>query len=142
MAKQTAGWAENILLQPGNIQLKAKLDTGAETSSLHCGDCRQYTNQQGQSWLSFTIADTSGKQHKLEKEIQRTARIKRHSGSVQPRPVIILGVCLANVYREIEFTMVSREGFNYPVLIGRNFLAGDFLVDSAYTYTSQPSCAQ
>ena len=39
-----------------------------------------------------------------------------------------------------EVSLVNRGKFNYEMLVGRRFLAGDFIVDPATTYTLDPSC--
>jgi hypothetical protein len=44
------------------------------------------------------------------------------------------------VYKDIEVNVVDRTGLNYPMLIGRNFLSGDFLIDTGATYTKNPRC--
>ena len=76
----------------------------------------------------------------VEMPLEREAKIKRKGSQVQIRPVVKLGVCLAGVYEEVEFTLTDRSNFEYPVLIGRNFLAGKFLVDSSRSFTLPPSC--
>jgi hypothetical protein len=54
--------------------------------------------------------------------------------------VIVLGVCLSNVYKEVEVNLVDRANFNYPMLVGRSFLAGSFVVDSGEKYLTTPKC--
>lgn len=139
LAKQVVGWVEHIRLYPGDINVRAKIDTGAKTSSLGC-ECKQVLTRDGKKWLSFTIRDRHGHSIKLEKPIVRIARIRRHFGKSQKRYVIKLGICLGSVYRESEVTVVDRQGFNYSFLVGRGFLQGDFLVDPSRTYLNQPHC--
>ena len=56
--------------------------------------------------------------------------------------MVKLGICLGTIYREEEVTLVDRSGFNYQLLIGRNFTRDDFLVDPGKTFTTSPSCKQ
>ncbi|MGD8483503.1 MAG: RimK/LysX family protein, partial [Thioalkalispiraceae bacterium] len=124
-AKHVVGWVEKVSIHPGNLDVKAKIDSGARTSSLHC-DCIQIKEKEGEKWVSFTVTNFKGEQVRLERKIQRMSKIKRHFGELQERIVIKLGVCLGNVYKDIEVNVVDRTGLNYPMLIGRNFLSGDF----------------
>jgi hypothetical protein len=36
--------------------------------------------------------------------------------------------------------VVDRSGLTYPMLIGRDFLQGDFLVDPSVSYKTEPQC--
>ena len=54
--------------------------------------------------------------------------------------MIYIGLCLGGVYKIAEVSLVNREKFNYEMLIGRRFLAGDFIVDPSVTYTHDPTC--
>lgn len=138
-AKDVVGWLEYVKLFPGGLDIKAKLDSGAKTSSLHC-QCITPIKRGDEDWVSFSVHNAKGETIRLEKPIRRIARIKQHSGESQKRYVISLGICLGNVYREDEVTLVDRSGFNYPMLIGRNFLKGEFLIDPGQTYKSKASC--
>lgn len=138
-SQQVVGWVEKVSIHPGNLVLKAKIDSGAKTTSLHC-ECISIAERDGKKWVSFTVTNDKGEQIRLEREVQRIAKIKRHFGESQERAVITMGVCLANVYKEVEVNIVDRSGLNYAMLIGRNFLAGDFLIDSSNTYTQKPRC--
>nr|NIO41145.1 hypothetical protein [Burkholderiales bacterium] len=76
-AKQLVGWVENVRIHPGNILVRAKLDTGAKTSSLNC-DCQQTFSRDGEQWVRFTLTNYKGRSIELERKIHRVARIKRH----------------------------------------------------------------
>ena len=86
------------------------------------------------------VIDDTGKQHKLEKKLVRLAKIKRHSGPRQERPVALLGICVGAFYREVEVNLVDRSKFKYPLLVGRSFLSGALTVDPSKTYSVEPAC--
>ena len=138
-AKEVVGWVEKTVIYPGNIQVKSKIDTGAKTSSLHC-ECITPIKRNARDWVSFSVRNFKGEIIMLEKPVHRIAKIKRHFGETQERYVVKLGICLGSVYREEEVTLVDRSGFNYQMLIGRNFIKKDFLVDPGATFTVEPSC--
>ncbi|MEJ2397812.1 MAG: RimK/LysX family protein [Gammaproteobacteria bacterium] len=138
-AKQLIGWVENVRVSPGDVTVKAKIDTGAKTSSLDC-ECITPFMRDGKQWLSFSVKNHQGQIVQLEKPVVRIARIRRHFGQQQRRYVVKLGICLGTVYREAEVTLIDRSGFNYSLLVGRNFLKDDFLIDPSRTFTRHPRC--
>jgi hypothetical protein len=138
-AKQVVGWVENIKVYPGGVTVKAKVDSGAKTSSLDC-ECITPFKRDGKDWLSFSVKNHKGDIIRLEKPVTRVAIIKRHFGKEQKRYVVKLGICLGSIYREAEVTLVDRTGFNYAMLVGRNFLKDDFLIDPSNTFRNQPEC--
>ena len=77
----------------------------------------------------------------MERPVVRTVRIKRHAGRSLERPVVLLSICVGSVHKEVEVNLVDRSRFQYPLLLGRSFLEGDLLVDSARRYTLAPACA-
>ena len=137
--KGLVGRAEKIRIYPGNIKLKARIDTGAETSSLHVTSTYLFFKNEEQ-WIHFTTTTIKGKTVHFEKKIQRIATIKRHYDEDQSRIVVLLGICLGNTYREEEVNLFDREGFIYPVLIGRNFLSNYYIVDSSQVFSVKPDC--
>lgn len=138
-AKEVIGWVEKVTIHPGALELKAKIDSGAKTSSIHC-DCQNFIEKDGEKYVSFVVTNFDGSQVRLERRIERFATIKRHFGEAQERAVIMLGICVAGVYKEAEVNVIDRSGLNYQILIGRNFLAGDFLIDTEKMYTTEPGC--
>lgn len=130
-AMPIAGWQETvtIYLPSQTIQLHAKLDTGADTSSLHAEDIHLENDHNQQPWVHFRLAQQS---YRLP--LVRFAYIKRHQASAQMRPVVNITWCLHHQRIESEFTLVNRQGFSTPVLLGRAALAQRFLVDSAIAH--------
>lgn len=138
--KQVAGWVEMATIQPGNLAVRAKLDTGAETSSVHCL-CASTFEKDGKEWVRFTLHNWQGETVQMEREVVRRAIIKRHFGGSQERLVITLPICVGNVLKEGEVNVVDRSGLDYQLLIGRNFMAGGLVVDPGAKYLLQPTCA-
>ncbi len=138
-AETPAGWTERARVEPGGLVLHAKLDTGAENSSLHAPQV-QWFKRSNEDWVRFRVTDRKGRSVDLERPVIRKARIKRHAGSGLERPVVGLGICLGSVHKEVQVNLVDRSKFQYPLLLGRSFLAGDFVVDSARRYTLAPAC--
>jgi hypothetical protein len=135
------GWIENALIDPGGLLIRAKLDTGARTSSLNAPDYKIF-DRDGQPWVRFTVTNREGESVSFERRIARSARIKRIMGPPQSRPVVVLTVCVGTVRGETEVNLVNREGFNYQMLIGRRFLARRLAVDPSVTLTSHPMCGK
>lgn len=137
--KQSIGWLEEISINNDELQLKAKIDTGATTSSLNSKIIKLFTRDK-QRWVRFRVGNKEGQDIVLERKILRIVKIKRKLALPIKRYVISLGICLGNRYREMEVNLANRENFVYRVLIGRNYLKDHFLVDSSRTFTTSPNC--
>ena len=139
--KRVIGWIEPITIESKTFSLSAKIDTGADSSSIY-GHNIHITQQDGQPWVSFTIVDESGHPHHFEKPLAKQTKVKRIGSQSQQRPVIHLGFCLANHYKEAMVNITDRQGYKHPVLVGRNFLRGVFTVDPELQNTTTPRCGQ
>jgi hypothetical protein len=131
--RDVVGWVEKVRIYPDNLLVDARIDTGADTSSLHC-DCITSFDRNGEKWVSFVVETSDGRPVLMEQKVVRMAKIKRHFGEVQERMVVKLGVCLGKTYKEAEVTVVDRSGLTYPMLVGRDFLEGGFLVDPSVSH--------
>ena len=56
------------------------------------------------------------------------------------RPVISLGICLGNIYRQVNVNLADRTNYNYTMLIGRDYLNGVYIVDVEIVHTTKPTC--
>jgi len=137
---EIVGWVENAMLVGPGIGLKAKLDTGAETSSLDAAIIKKF-RKDGKRWVRFRIIDRqTGKDHIIVRERIRTLGVIQHDGSTQTRPVVLMTVCIASRLLATEVSLIDRSEFNYPLLLGRNTLKSFALVDPANTFLSDPDC--
>ena len=139
--KPSLGWVEKVRLYPGGLILQAKLDSGAEFCSLNASDLTEFTRQ-GQKWVKFQVTNHLGQTQTFEAPVRRLAKIKRRGGGFHRRPVVKLGLCLGNLFEEVEVNLADRTGFIYPLLIGRNFMRGKLVIDPASMFTVEPHCPQ
>jgi hypothetical protein len=137
--KQVVGWVEVVTLLPENLQVKAKLDTGARNSSLNATNIVEF-KRQGETFVRFELTNWKGRVETKEAQVIRVAKIKQHNSEPEQRPVVRIGLCLGNISKQVEVNLVNRSNFNYPMLIGRSFLKGDFVIDPARTYTVPANC--
>ncbi len=138
------GWLERIRLQPWDIVVKAKLDTGAKTAAIHATDIERF-NKNGEKWVRFKLAldhrDPKSETFLVEKPLERDVTIKlRGTKNNDARPTVKLQFCLGQKRYEALFTLINRSKFNYPVLLGRRFLADIAVIDPASKYNSTPTC--
>jgi hypothetical protein len=148
--KTAYGLNEYARLDELDLEVAAKLDTGAITASLSARDIKRF-KRNGESWVRFYLAIDDAHQHPIERPLARISRIKRRAGDYDPeagkhytaRPVIALNVCMGKVKRRIEVNLTDRSAFQYPLLIGSAALVRfDALVDPASKYTAgKPACA-
>ncbi len=135
------GWLELARLGSDQLVLPSKLDTGADNSSLNAKHVAEF-RRDGQPWVRFTVANDEGPAVVFERPVERIAKIKRSGTKSEHRPVILMEVCVAKVFRRVEFNLTDRSHLDYQLLIGRSFLAGAILVDSSSTFTTNPTCPE
>ena len=135
------GWIEKVRIAPGGILLHAKLDSGADHSSLSASNVTEF-ERDGKDWVRFDIRNRKGETHTIELRSRRLAKIKRVEGNTQKRPVVRMGICLGTSFLKVDVNLADRSNFAYPMLIGRNFLAPNVLLDASKTYTVDPNCEE
>lgn len=135
------GYLENVRVGPDSLAMRAKLDTGADTSSLGYQKLEKF-RRDGADWVMVTVSNAEGYSFSTMRKVVRVARIKRKDAPSVERPVILIAMCLGNTRKMTEVTLADRTEFSVPVLIGRSFLAGEAIVDSAREYTTEPRCEE
>ena len=138
------GWLERVRLQPWDVVVKAKLDTGAKTAAIHATDV-EYFDKDGKEWVRFKLSldhrDPKAETLLVEKRLERKVKIKlRGTEKTSIRPSVKMEFCLGAKRYQALFTLTNREKFNYPVLLGRRFLADLAVIDPAAKYNSTPTC--
>lgn len=138
---KVVGWIEDAAITSSRFEVKAKLDTGADSSSLNAVNA-EIIERGEDNYIKFKMVNRWGKEIEISEKIVRWTRIKNKFGVKHKRPVIKIDVCVANVMRHVEVNLVDRSNYKYQMLIGRSFLKGtpNLLVDSALKETAKPEC--
>lgn len=134
-----AGWIETVTFPDYGIAMDAKLDTGADSSSVGVTGLDRF-KRQGKIWYRFTLTGKDGKSVTLEQQTNRTARVMRAEVEDVRRPIVRLRICLAGHEAETDFTLTDRSERRTSLLIGRRFLASRILVDSGRTHLFPGKC--
>mgnify|MGYP003126123843 CR=1 FL=1 len=128
------GNLENIDLPELEIsQLAVRVDTGAQTSSLHVDNIQQIKIGK-KPGLAFDIHPEI---HNVDKVVRCKAllhdirKIKSSNGVSEQRYVIKTGAKLGNFAWNIEITLTDRSDMTYLMLLGREALGSNFYVDPA-----------
>ncbi len=137
--KQVVGATEKVLLSPPGLLVEARIDTGADSSSL---DARamQVFERDGHRWVRFSLVNRETDELiEIERRIIRHVRILQSSAAEpERRPVVMLGLTIGEVTQNAEFTLSDRSHLSFPALIGRNVLQDVMIVDVGRTNIAPP----
>ncbi|BBI51220.1 ATP-dependent Zn protease [Vreelandella olivaria] len=124
--KTLVGRSEWVGLPSLGTYLKARVDSGANTSSLSAEEITRF-ERDGENWVRFKlalneddVAVESQRDEWIEAPVVRRVRIVQASGE-ESRPVISLLMTLGPIRENVEFTLNDRSHLDYPVLLGRRF---------------------
>lgn len=131
------GWREWLGLPDLDIErVKAKIDTGARSSSLHAFDLQEF-RRGNRTWIQFSVHPL---QHSAVPTITTEAplieyrKVRSSSGHWMERPVILTTIDLGGFRWPIELTLSSRDEMGFRMLLGRSAVRNRFLVHSGQSY--------
>jgi hypothetical protein len=133
----TIGWREFVALPELGVSIiKAKVDTGARSSSLHAFEMETFLKD-GHDYVRFKI-------HPIQRSLARVVEVeapvfdfrsvRSSSGEVSIRPVVLTNVRLLGRTWPIELTLANRDEMGFRMLLGREAIRGRMLVDSGSSY--------
>lgn len=131
------GARERIVFDNSDVAYVARVDTGAEVSSLHADDIQLF-ERDGDTWVRFSVNHESLNETSVrvfEAPLKRTARIRQaNAEEAQDRYVVELWAKLGRIYQKTEFTLTDRNSLDNTVLIGRDFFMDIALVDVGHEF--------
>lgn len=130
--KTVIGRIENIKLDSTGFALKARIDTGAKTCSMHAENIVE-KEVEGKKYIQFTSENTEGKKQSFYKEIVKKQRVRSSNGEASDRYVIKMAVEMGGRIHEVSVNLNDREDLRYNFLVGRNLLMGEYVVDVSQT---------
>jgi len=121
----------------GVAGLRAKIDTGASTSSLHATEIEPFVRD-GVEWVRFNahLGTLVQLRHRhCEAPLVAIKTIKNSNGHTQVRYVIRTGLALGDRVWPVEFTLACRKSMRYRLLLGSKALIdGQLVVNPALKY--------
>ncbi|GAA5151741.1 RimK/LysX family protein [Microbacterium pseudoresistens] len=130
------GWREWVALSEVGIPwIKAKIDTGARSSSLHATNAEEF-DRGGAPWVRFDVQPWQRSEAlvTVEAPVLDRREVRSSSGHAQSRLVVLLEVTLVGRAIEAEVTLSDRTEMGFRMLIGREALRRGFLVDPARSF--------
>jgi hypothetical protein len=127
------GWREWLALpEIGIPAIKAKIDTGARTSSLHARNIEPFDGPDGQEWVRFSLRpDLRHPEFSVDcaAPASEHRQVRSSSGHPEERFFIVTTVAVGGVEWEIELSLTSRHQMKFRMLLGREALRGRCLVE-------------
>lgn len=119
------------LAELGIPAIKARVDSGAKTSSMHAFNIKAFTRE-GSAWVSFDVHPLQ-KNRKVvvscEARVVDRRTVRSSTGEAEKRFVISTPLTIGGCTWAIEITLTNRDSMGYRMLLGREAMSGRMLVD-------------
>ena len=122
----------------GIKSIPAKIDTGADSSAIWASNIVMEED----GTLVFSLFDKKSPLftgERLKTTDYKVKSIRSSHGDTQVRYRVKLPLKIGGKSFDANFTLANRSRNNYPVLIGRRTIKGEFLVDTSRTNVDQKS---
>lgn len=116
--------------------IKARVDSGAKTSSIHAFNIQTFKRSQ-QAWVSFEIHPLQYNRDTIircECIVVDRRNVKSSSGESEKRYVVQVPMVLGGEEWEVELTLTNRDSMGYRMLLGREAMLHRLLVDPASSF--------
>lgn len=116
--------------------MKAKIDTGAQTSAIHSSDVVEF-ERSGADWVRFTVhpwQDSDLDAVVVERPVHDRRTVRSSSGHSEDRLVVLMDISLCGRTVPAQITLTSRDEMVFRMLIGREALRRGYVVDPAASY--------
>lgn len=135
--KTVVGSEEWVSLGELNIPyVKARVDSGAKTSSLHAVSIQTF-QKDNETWVNFDVfpIQNDGKRKISCKALVIDKRVvKSSSGNREHRYVVRTSISLNDKVWDVELTLTNRDSMGYRMLLGREAMMGRIVVDPAESF--------
>jgi hypothetical protein len=118
------------------VPLKAKIDTGARTSTLHAFGLSLH-ERNGEPWVEFEVHPIQRSRSQataVVHPIEGFRRVRSSTGHTEQRPVIRTALWIGGQHMAVDLTLTSRDEMGFRMLVGRAAIRRRFLVDAGRSY--------
>ncbi len=126
--KMVVGELERVWIDQPGVEIVARIDTGASSSSVHAANLEEF-ERDGDEWVRFEW-QLKERTITTERPVVRYVRvIQQADPKGTRRPVVNMFVQMGDVKDNFDFTLADRAHLEYQIILGRNFLTDVALVD-------------
>ncbi|MFP4113147.1 MAG: ATP-dependent zinc protease [Spirochaetota bacterium] len=133
----TIGWREWVSLPDlGVTTVKAKVDTGARTSSLHTASVEPFSEagRQRVRFVLHPLQETTDVELVCEADVVDFRTITNSGGASEERYVIRTPIRIGTQVWPIEVSLANRETMTFRMLLGRTALRDHVLIHAGRSY--------
>ena len=134
--RKTIGWREWVQLpQFGVNEMKVKVDTGADSSSLHAFNMERFSRDD--EWVRFEIHPRQRSRKPAivcEALVVKERKVKNPGGRTELRPVIRTSLIVAGREIDAMVNLTTRDEMSFRMLVGRRTIRKHFIVDPGRSY--------
>lgn len=138
--RATIGWREWVSLpELGIKEIKAKVDTGADNSSLHAFVMERF-EEDGRSMVRFEVHPHQRKKKPsipCVAEIVGERMVKNPGGRAERRPIIRTTLIVAGEEFEALVNLTTRDEMTFRMLLGRRTVRRNFVIDPGRSYLGE-----
>lgn len=135
--RMVVGELERVRIEPPGFTASARIDTGAQSSSIHAENVTPF-ERDGEDWVRFDLIDKDTNVS-IELPVERYVRVIQQSDKEGTRrPVVRMRIMLGNVKDSFDFTLADRSHLEQNMILGRNFLTDIAIVDVGRQYVQKP----
>ncbi|HXV19717.1 MAG TPA: RimK/LysX family protein [Desulfuromonadales bacterium] len=135
LEKRIVGATEVVTVEEAGLSFLGRMDTGAATTSIHAVDIEvagplpEGADCTGLP-VAFTVVNEQGESCRLTARVEKTENIRTSEGK-EERLFVNLTVGWQGEEKQVLVNLNDRSAMKYRLLLGRNWLENDFLVDVA-----------
>lgn len=134
-ALPTIGAVADVAIAGSDLRFRARVDSGAKYTSLHClpdaitiEDPNEASEGNVGKRVQLLLADRDGNAEAVTTRVEGVV-VVRNADNREERYLVRLPIESAGVTADALVTLNDRSRMAYPVLLGRDFLRGRFVVD-------------
>ena len=129
------GWRVWLALpELGLPRVKAKIDTGARSSSLHVAQLEVFDGHAGRQARFLLQPGPDAEPVAVSAQVVDVRAVTDSGGHTTQRPFIRTTLAAGNRHWPIELNLTSRHNMLFPMLLGRTAMAGRLLVDPRQSF--------
>jgi len=132
----TIGWREWASLPEWGLEVRAKADTGARSSAIDCSNIEELPG----NLVRFTLrlSRKTNRDLTLEAPIAMRKHVRSSTGHGHDRLFVETTLRIGGREKNILVSLTCRKRMIHRMLLGREALSGDFLVDSGVDHRATP----